>query len=434
MRRTVLLIFLLFSVLWGLPAQTDNRFIVRANGGPSAIQQVCSVAGCNVAYNLDGTLDQLFLVTTPAPVNITAFLTLLGNQAGVNDAEDDQVANLSGSGYTVPPSLYDSTPVNYYGSPVTHGYVTQPTVKIIGLPQTQSTYGVTGQGICAVIDTGVDTTHPALQNSLVQGYDFTRNQPNPDEKQDLTLSSPPQTNGSPPAWVSQSTAAVVDQSTAAVVDGNPQYSDFGHGTMVSGVFHLVAPTARIMPLKAFNANGTGYLSDILRAIYYAVQNGANILNMSFNVAAYSQELKNAIDYSDLFGVISVAAAGNQGEDILVYPAALPNVMGVASTNNSNQRSSFSNYGDPPVFLAAPGEGVVTTYPFSTWAAGWGTSFSTPFVAGTAALMRQVQSVTCDQQGSSQAMAHAQPIGQDLGNGLLNTSQAVEAWRQANGLP
>src|SRR5207248_3133153 len=79
-----------------------------------------------------------------------------------------------------------------------------------------------------------------------------------------------------------SAAAVLEQSTAAVVDGNNQYAAFGHGTMVMGVIHLVAPTAQLLPLKAFKSDGTGTLSDILQAIYYAVQNNANVINMSFD--------------------------------------------------------------------------------------------------------------------------------------------------------
>src|SRR4029077_14132440 len=73
-----------------------------------------------------------------------------------------------------------------------------------------------------------------------------------------------------PGYMQQSTAAVLDQSTAAVLDGSP-YVAFGHGTMTSGLVHLVAPKAKILPLKAFSANGTGYLANTVAALYYAVQ-------------------------------------------------------------------------------------------------------------------------------------------------------------------
>src|SRR5438045_8093666 len=80
-----------------------------------------------------------------------------------------------------------------------------------------------------------------------------------------------------PGYVQQSTAAVLDQSTAAVLDGSP-YVAFGHGTMTSGLVHLVAPNAKLLPLKAFSANGTGYLSNIVAALYYVVRNHANVGN------------------------------------------------------------------------------------------------------------------------------------------------------------
>src|SRR5207245_7433104 len=116
----------------------------------------------------------------------------------------------------------------------------------------------------------------------------------------------------------------------------------------------------------------------------AVKNGAKVLNMSFSYTNSSQELANAIKYANSNGVVSVASAGNDGKQVKVYPGALPSVVDVASTSNQNIQSVFTNYGAPPVWLAAPGEGVVTTYPWGTYAAGWGTSFSTPFVVGTAA--------------------------------------------------
>jgi thermitase len=232
-------------------------------------------------------------------------------------------------------------------------------------------------------------------------------------------------------WTSSNTAADVSQSTAAVVDGNSQYSDFGHGTMVAGIIHLVAPTAKILPLKAFHSDGTGYTSDILRAIYYAIMQHANVLNMSFTLPGYSREVASALDLATSSGIISVAAAGNNGQEMPVYPAALWDVIGVASTDNNNQLSTFSNYGPQFVWLAAPGEGVVTTYPFSTYAAGWGTSFSAPFVSGTAALLLSINS-WCDQYGSSQSTAHAQPMNPNAGHGELDVHQALQAWWQATG--
>src|SRR6185312_9981451 len=239
-------------------------------------------------------------------------------------------------------------------------------------------------------------------------------------------------DGSGVLLLDQSTAAVLDQSTAAVLDNNSNYADFGHGTMVAGIVHLVAPTAKIMPLKAFGADGTGYTSDVVRALYYAQKNGAKVVNMSFDFTAPSTELSTAVNYLALKNVILVASAGNDGKNILVYPAAYSNVIGVASTNNSNYRSTFSNYGSNTVWIAAPGEGVVTTYPYGHYAAVWGTSFSAPLAAGTAALFVQV-SQSANESSAANSLSHADWISNDLGYGLLDTYTAVQSWRSTLGI-
>src|SRR5258708_27978013 len=97
--------------------------------------------------------------------------------------------------------------------------------------------------------------------------------------------------------VQQSSAAILDQSSAAILDGSP-YVAFGHGTMTSGLVHLVAPKANILPLKAFSANGTGYLANIVAALYYAVQQKANAVNMSFDLSSSSSALSRAVSYAN----------------------------------------------------------------------------------------------------------------------------------------
>jgi subtilisin family serine protease len=227
-----------------------------------------------------------------------------------------------------------------------------------------------------------------------------------------------------PAIVNSATIAVVNESTAAVLDGGP-YGAFGHGTMTAGIVHLVAPTAKIMPLKAFSADGSGYLSNIIRAAYYATNNGAKIISMSFSFSSSSNEMTKAINYANSKGVICVASVGNSGENVNVYPAALNHVMGVASVSDFGTRSSFSNYGSD-VWVAAPGEAIITTYPYGTYSAGWGTSFSAPFVSGTAALLVGI-SRNVNQQSAAAAIANAQWISSDMGNGLLNSYASVQAW-------
>ena len=203
--------------------------------------------------------------------------------------------------------------------------------------------------------------------------------------------------------------------------------------MVAGVIHLVAPRASILPLKAFNADGSGYTSDVIRAVYRAVNANARVLNMSFSFASSSPELNHAITHANLNNVMCVASAGNDGQNVAVYPASYTNrVMGVASTTNMDTRSTFSNYGTGHVWVAAPGEGIVTTYPWGAYAAAWGTSFSAPFVSGTAALLLDVNP-SVDESDAAQSIAHAKSISSDLGNGRLDIYQAVAAWRQSQGV-
>jgi len=423
----VLGFFLLLSALCAPAAQAQTRLIVRDSLGLPGLNLSCLLAGCNVVTGLGDPDGQLFLVTFPPILNPVTDLLRLSLQTGILSIEIDQVVNTQQAYAGATPSyLTDERPVSYYGSTVWHGYVAQPGNQLIRTDLTHASFNATGAGVViAVIDTGVDPTHPVLKAVLVNGYDFTRNVAGGSERTDVNAS--PDTSSGQTGEVNQRTVAVLDQRTVAVLDGT-QYSAFGHGTMTAGIVHLVAPQAKIMPLKAFNADGTGYDSDVLRAIYYAVRNGANVMNMSFDYTNYSAELARAINYANGKGVVSVASAGNDGKRMLVYPAALPGVVDVASTSNSDIQSSFTNYGAPPVWLAAPGEGVVTTYPWGTYAAGWGTSFSTPFVAGTAAAMLGTNG-GCRSSHVQLGLSAADPIGNvDMGFGRLDTYQSLLACR------
>jgi subtilisin family serine protease len=435
MKSRVLWVLLVFFGFWSSPAVANNRFIVRTPSGLASLQQVCLVLGCNVAGGLDGDLSKLFLVTTPdclvatlGCIDPNAFLQVLRSQPAIKHVELDALLKVMQAAATAPPpALSDNTPVNYFGATVIHGYVSQPAITIIRLPDAQTNFSVSGAGIVAVIDTGIDPGHPVLQSILVPGYDFTRNiAGSASELTDVNQS--PTSTGASPAMVNQSSAAILDPASAFNLYQQPQYQAFGHGTMVSGIIHLVAPTAQIMPLKAFNVDGTGYLSDILRAIYFAVQNGARVINMSFSFSTYSYEMATALKFANRHRVISVASAGNDGKEEIVYPASLSSVMGVASTANDDTRSAFSNYGEDLVWVAAPGEGIVTTYPFGTFGAGWGTSFSAPFVSGAAALLLNI-SMSFSESSAERSLAHAfraPPITPDLGNGRIDLYQAVAA--------
>jgi len=193
--------------------------------------------------------------------------------------------------------------------------------------------------------------------------------------------------------------------------------------MVAGIIHLVAPTAQIMPLKAFRADGTSNLFNILRAIYFAVDNGAKVINMSFSQIQVSLEMVRAVNFATGRNVICVAAVGNSGKETVTFPASFQNVVGVASTNNLDVRSPFSNFGPAVATMAAPGEGIITTFPGGHFAVVSGTSFSAPFVSGGAALLAQVK-FRMQQQDAGEAFSHAGKVSNDLGFGRLDLFKAL----------
>jgi subtilisin family serine protease len=433
-RFAITLILLL--VCYTNPARADQRLIVRSTGGLGVVQRLCRIINCSVVDAIGDPLSQLFTVTVDDGVQLTnllnGVLTGLLNGLGITVEVDQLLGVINPASALAPASVagnfFDRRPVTFAGSIVWNGYASQPAANIVRAPAAQHAFGVTGTSIVALIDTEVDSTHPALRNVVLPGYDFVNSQSGTaPQTAGLSQSTTAVVDGGAPARVNGSTIAYLDQSTTAVVD-DPGHAGFGHGTMVAGIVHLVAPGALILPLQAFGDDGQGYLSDVLQAVYRAVSSGARVINMSFSTSTDSPDLRNALNFAVSRGLICVAAAGNDGKEILVYPAAYQSsVMGVASTNLLDQRSAFSNYGDELVWVAAPGEGVISTYPFASYAAGWGTSFSAPFVSGTAALLLQAQSAT-NESSASKAIANAKPDGPNMGNGRLDVYSALQGPR------
>ena len=219
--------------------------------------------------------------------------------------------------------------------------------------------------VIAVIDSGVDVSHPDLQGRFISGYDFANR------------------------------------------DGTPE-DDSGHGTKVCGILGAVGNNGvgiagvawdvdiAIMPVKFMKLNNdgqtTGNLSDAVDGIYYAVDHGAQIINASWGFYEQSKSLDDAIAYAKSKGVLFVASAGNNGQDNDTsdhYPSNCPydNVIAVAAMDTDGSIASFSNYGVKNVDIAAPGVGITTTTingGYVSYASG--TSFATPFVTGVAAMV------------------------------------------------
>jgi hypothetical protein len=437
----VLAAFLVSMTPSATAGEGDKIVRTKALNGLPIVTAACKLLGCTVLLSLDTPPDEpaqpssLFLVRGLVENTLTLLLSLLGLAAVEPDLAVTLVANdwdNDQASAHVMDQLQDQAPATYYGTPAWRSYLLQPANDIIRLRRAHCSLLATGAGIVAVIDTGVDRDHPTLQSVLTAGYDFTTNSFGGSETWDSGQASAHVMDGS-----DTSSDTEVNQASAHVMDDS-DHRAFGHGTMVAGVVHLAAPTARIMPLKAFGSDGQGHTSDILRAVYYATRKGAKVLNMSFSRGTSSPELKLALSYATGRGLIAVASAGNEGKSSPRYPAAYDNVIGVASTSNEDVRSTFSNYGSR-VWMAAPGEGIITTYPGGGFTAAWGTSFSTPYVAGTAALLADLNG-GAKQSEVAWAVAQAKLLTSELGYGRLDVYRAVKAgrsmwpWADASAVP
>ena len=238
-----------------------------------------------------------------------------------------------------------------------------------------------GEGvIVAVIDTGIDGSHPDLAPNL--------------------WTNPGEVAGN---GVDDDGNGYVDDVHGwnfVHRDNDPDDRD-GHGTHVSGTIAArgddgqgvvgVAYRARVMPLKFLEGDLGGSASSAAEAIRYAVRNGARVINASWGGPGSSTAIRNAIATARAQGVLFVTAAGNEGannDSTPSYPANYPldNILSVAASDRGDRLAAFSNRGRNSVDLAAPGEAIVSTWPGGDWTYLDGTSMASPMVAGAAALI------------------------------------------------
>jgi len=218
--------------------------------------------------------------------------------------------------------------------------------------------------------------------------------------------------------------------------------DYGHGTHVAGIAAArinngtgiagMAGGATIMPVKVFfpPPNVLGTYEDLIRAIIYATDNGANVINMSLGATSYSRGEEAAVDYAWNHGVVVVAAAGNTGRNTYHYPAAHANAIAVAATDANDQRAGFSTYGDF-VDVAAPGVSVLSTLMSGGYGGMSGTSMATPHVAGLAALLFSLNPQLTNAQVRDLIELNADDlgvVGRDdyYGAGRINARKALAA--------
>jgi len=294
--------------------------------------------------------------------------------------------------------------------------------------ESSSTY----RPIVAIVDTGLDKTHAAFVNSnavwvntreVVNGIDDDYN------------------------------GYVDDVNGWNFITNSPDFADDdGHGTHVAGIIvgtglnifaNPVTETSKIqiMPLKFLDANGSGTTSNAIRAIYYAVNNGAKVINNSWGGPSYSRALHEAMAFAYSNRVFIASAAGNNGksnDSVAMYPANydVPSNVSVAATTDYDYLASFSNYGSRLVHIASPGVLILSTLPGNRTGTMSGTSMATPFVSGMAALAMREAPYLTGYQIKDIMLAKATAISSLLGkvstSARINSyNLIVEAKAQAN---
>lgn len=277
-----------------------------------------------------------------------------------------------------------------------------------------------GNTIVAVIDTGIDLTHPDLVGNLWK---------NTLEIQGNNIDD-------------DGNGFIDDYNGYNFINntGNPT-DDHGHGTHVAGIIGATGNNGigvtgvnwnvKIMALKFLNASGTGSTSNALRALNYAVQMGATISNNSWTAPAYDSALEAGIRNAGLAGHIYVAAAGNLGKNLAtskLYPASYPldNVVTVAALDSSNRLASWSNFGTT-VDIAAPGVNIYSTLRGGKYGTMSGTSMATPFVTGAMALVRDANPTWTAQQVIQRVLSTADALPNltnTINGGKLNLGAAL----------
>jgi hypothetical protein len=236
-------------------------------------------------------------------------------------------------------------------------FLNQPSAATIHAAPAQAKY--TGDGvIVAIIDTASSLRHPdTTANMMDGGFDLVDGNPTADVEP----------NG-------------LDDDGDGMIDESDQ-----HATYAAGLVRLAAPNARILPIRVLEEDGKGSVFSIAKGILTAIRGGARVINLSLGMTHDSKPIERAIEDAEDAGIVVVAAAGNRGTGCVDFPAYRPEALAVAAVDDSLVKTDFSSYG-AEVDLSAPGADLLSTYEEGDYAIWSGTSFSTPLVAGGAALL------------------------------------------------
>src|SRR5438270_297423 len=356
------------------PAPGSVPYIATFKSGGSDAQQQADIAGANGTAGDAISVLHMYSLTFPAG----------------EDSADAQTLAAHPDVASVTADLSRDTAT----APNDPRYADQWSLPQIGWDNVFGTVNPGSSATVAVLDTGVDASQPDLQGAVVPGANIVAG------SGDGT--SDPNGHGTEMAGI-----------VAAATDNNTGIA----GVRYSGV--------KVMPVTVLGADGTGLDSDVINGVVYAVQNGADVILMSFSNPGYSPALQTAINYSWSHGVVVVAAVGNDGSSTVNYPAGDTGVVGVGSTGIGDAPSMFSNTG-ADVFLAAPGESILSTDTSGGYSSVSGTSASAAEVAGAAALLKANSPMAGNGVIVNRLAESADAAGtpDQTGNGRLNLDRAI----------
>ncbi|NOT04175.1 MAG: S8 family serine peptidase [Anaerolineales bacterium] len=346
-------------------AHVQNQLVLKIDPQNRAeAVQVIKDLGINLTTDSTSIESLDSLVVNVEASKLNTVLTALQNNSSLEFADPNYLVALA-------------------GAPDDPEFSTQSNLTSIQVPQAWDALPMMSQVLVAVIDSGVEVTHPDLSNSIWQNPAESGLDANGADKHTNNIDD--DNNGYVDDW----------QGWNMVAGNNNIGDDQGHGTHLAGIIGAqanngigiagIAPNARILPIKVLDNNGYGTHAMVAEGIVYAVDMGARVINLGFGGTGSSDILQNAIDYALAHNVIVVAAGGNKGDNTIYYPAGYSGVIAVSAVDNSFVPAPFSSYGDH-ISISAPGVDIKSTFPGGTYSLASGTSMSSAHVSGVAVLL------------------------------------------------